>query len=111
MARRRREAEENTEKTGFEAPYISRSERTRATKVVNKVGLQLAGLSPDTLDLLELPQELREAIDDCQKMKTRDKSRQKRLICQLLRAEDHAAIAKRVEAWEISTGRSKHKRP
>ena len=83
-----------------ETPYVTRTERTRAATEVNKIGLRLAEFSPEALDELELPEDLRDAIDFCQKLKIRGRSRQKRLICQMLRAEDHAAITKRVEALE-----------
>jgi ribosomal 50S subunit-associated protein YjgA (DUF615 family) len=86
--------------TTEETPYLTRTERTRAATAVNKVGLRLVEFSPDDLDQLELPEDLREAIDVCQKLKIRGRSRQKRLICQILRSEDHGAIAQRVVALE-----------
>ena len=88
------------EEDAEEKPYVSRTELTRAATAVNKIGLRLAEFPPDALDELELPEDLRDAIDICQKLKIRARSRQKRLICQLLRAEDHEAIARRVEALE-----------
>ena len=90
-----------------EAPYVTRTERTRAATAVNKVGIRIAEFPADALDQLELPENLRDAIDACQKMKPRGKSRQKRLICQLLRAEDYEAIATRVEALEAALKGSK----
>lgn len=36
----------------------------------------------------------------CQQMKIRGRSRQKRLICQMLRAEDHEAITQRIDEME-----------
>ena len=95
------------EAIGEETPYVSRTARTRAAATVNKVGLRLADLPPDLLDQLQLPKELRDAIDVCQKLKIRGKSRQRRLICQLLRAEDHEAITTRLEALEVATSRAK----
>ena len=103
MTKRRR----GTDKDAEETEDGTRTARTRAATAVNKVGLRLAALPPDALDQLELPQELREAIDRCQKMKLRGRSRQKRLICKLLRAEDHEAITKRTEALEAAIRRSR----
>ena len=103
MTRRRRGTEEDAEATD----YVTRTARTRAADAVNKVGLRLADLPPDALDQLELPEELREAIDLCQRMKVRGRARQKRLICKLLRAEDHETITKRTEALEAAIRRSR----
>jgi len=76
----------------------TRTQRTKEATAVNELGLQIATLSPDVLDLLDLPERLREAIDVCQVLKLRARSRQKRLICRLLREEDHEAIRSRVES-------------
>ena len=103
MTRRRRSTEEDVEETD----EVTRTARTRAASAVNKVGLRLAALPPDVLDQLELPEELREAIDLCQRMKVRGRARQKRLICKLLRAEDHETITKRTEALEAAIRRSR----
>lgn len=103
MTRRRRGTEENAE----ESDEVTRTARTRAAAAVNKVGLRLAALPPDALDQLELPGELREAIDICQKLKVRGRARQKRLICKLLRAEDHETITKRTVALEAAIRRSR----
>lgn len=78
----------------------TRSQRTRAATAVNQLGLELIALSPSNLDQLELPDELRAAIDVCQGLKIRARSRQKRLVGQLLRAEDHETIRHRVESLE-----------
>ncbi len=75
----------------------TRTARTRAAAAINELGLHLSTLEPDELDRLELPEQLRREIDVCQQLKARGRGRQNRLIGQLLRAEDHAAIRKRVE--------------
>lgn len=106
MSKREKRNGETGEQAATEEPYASRTERTRATQAVNKMGLRLAGLSPTLLDQLELPEELREAIDVCQKLKVRHRRRQQRMVCQLLRDEDHVAITKRVQALDLKkTGR------
>jgi ribosomal 50S subunit-associated protein YjgA (DUF615 family) len=103
MSKRRRREEESTE----ERPYVTRTARTQAATAVNKVALQMTEFPPEALDQLGLPQGLREAIDLCQRLKPRGRSRQRRLICQLLRGEDHETIRKRVEALEADKERSK----
>ena len=105
MSRRKGRDREDAEET----PYVTRTERTRAATEVNKIALRMAEFPPDALDQLELPERLRDAIDVCQKLKLRGRSRQKRLICQLLRAEDHEVIAQRVETLEAALKRSKAK--
>lgn len=75
----------------------SRTEKTRAAHAINKVGLQLTRLSLRDLDRLELPERLREEIERSQRLKSRSRGRQNRLIGQLLRAEDHEAIQQRLE--------------
>jgi len=81
---------------------LSRTERTREATVVNQLGLQLVAYPESDLDQLELPEELRHAIRVCQSIETRAKGRQKRLVCQILRGEDHEAIRARVESLEQS---------
>ena len=70
----------------------SRTQLRHEAREVSQLGLDLIALAPPTLDALALPEELREAIALCQGLKIRARSRQKRLIAQLLRAEDHDAI-------------------
>lgn len=101
MSKRKKWDNEHGQPDAAEQPYVSRTERTRATQVINKMGLQLAGLPPTVLDQLELPEELREAIDLCQRLKVKSRRRQQRLVCQLLREEDHEAIIKRVQALDV----------
>ncbi len=90
--------------TAEETPTLTRTARTLAATAVNKIGLRLVEFSPEDLDQLELPEDLREAIDVCQKLKIRARSRQKRRVCQVLRSLDHEAIAERVSALEERRG-------
>jgi ribosome-associated protein len=70
----------------------SRTQIKREAQQVSRLVLDLISLAPPALDSLALSPELREAIDVCQGLKIRARSRQKRLIAQILRAEDHEAI-------------------
>ena len=79
-------------------PRPTRAQLTRAARAVNELGLQLTGLSPGELDRLELPERLRQEIDECRRLKPRSRGRQNRLIGQLLRAADHEAIREQVES-------------
>ena len=76
----------------------SRTEKTRAATEVNRLGLELTRLKPAELDLLELPERLREEVDRSQGLKPKSRGRQNRLIGQILRAEDHEEIADRLES-------------
>jgi len=77
---------------------ISRSQRTRDIKAINRLGLQLVALSALELDRLELPEVLRNAVVACRKLTKGALGRQKRLVCKLLRDEDHEAIRAQVES-------------
>ena len=80
---------------------VSRTRRRQDARAVSQLGLELIALSPAVLDRLDLPSELREAIALCQRLKLRARSRQKRLIAQLLRAEDHDAIRGRIATYGV----------
>ena len=82
---------------------LSRTERTREVRIVNQLGHQLVAYPPSVLDQLELSEELRHAIDVCRAMKPRARGRQRRLVCQILRGEEHEAIRERVESLEQSS--------
>jgi ribosomal 50S subunit-associated protein YjgA (DUF615 family) len=76
----------------------SRSERTRDIKAINRLGLELVALSQLKLDRIELPEELRSSIEACRTLTKGALGRQKRLVCKVLRSEDHEAIRKQVES-------------
>ena len=80
---------------------LSRTRRKQEAQAVSQLGLELIALSPSVLDRLDLPVELREAIALCQRLRLRARSRQKRLIAQLLRAEDHEAIRGRIGTYGV----------
>jgi ribosome-associated protein len=76
----------------------SRSQRTREVKAVNQLGLKLVALSQLKLDRIELPDDLRDAIEKCRALTKGARVRQKRLVCKMLRSEDHEAIREQVES-------------
>ncbi len=104
MSKRKKQYDDEDEQSAADQPYVSRSDRTRASKAVNKIGLRLAEFPPHILDKLDLPEELREAIDLCQSLNIKSSRRQQRVVCQLLRDEDHETIASRIQALNISRG-------
>ena len=58
---------------------------------------QREAVGPVDLDVLELPEELREAIDICQGLRAQSQGRQRRLVAKILRGENHEAIRERLE--------------
>jgi ribosome-associated protein len=78
----------------------SRSQLHRDASQIYELGLALIGLGPADLDLLDLPSDLRDAIDVCRRLDGRARSRQKRLVAQRLRAEaeDLEALRERFES-------------
>ena len=97
MSRRRSDdrPEEVDEETSAE-PRPSRSQKSRDSKAVTELALEMIELKGPDLDLLELDDDLRQAIDVCQGLGLRARSRQNRLVAQLLRASDHEAIRVRI---------------
>ena len=83
--------------SGDAVDSLSRSELKREARRVSQLVLDLIALPSSALDALELNASLREAIDLCQRLKLRAQARQKRLIAQLLRAEDYEAIRRSLE--------------
>lgn len=75
----------------------SRAQRTREVKEINRLGLRLVALSPLKLDRIELSEDLRDAITHCRSLTKGAHGRQKRMVCKLLREEDHEAIRKQLE--------------
>ena len=80
------------------SPPASRSERTRDIKATNQLGLQLVALSQLKLDRIELSEDLRNAIVECRALTKGARARQKRLVCKILRSEDHEAIRRQLES-------------
>jgi ribosomal 50S subunit-associated protein YjgA (DUF615 family) len=89
-------ADELAEADGRQVP--SRSQRTRDVKAINRLGLQLVALSPLKLERIDLGEELRNAVEECRTLTKGALVRQKRLVCKLLRDEDHEAIRKQLES-------------
>lgn len=100
MTARRKGPDDGATDDTEEGARPSRTELTRAAGAVNRLGLQLTRLSPQDLDRMDLPERVREEVKLCQTLKPKSRGRQNRLIGQLLRAEDHEAIAVRLGALE-----------
>jgi ribosomal 50S subunit-associated protein YjgA (DUF615 family) len=83
----------------------SRSQRTREVRAINQLGVKLVALSPLKLERLELPDDLHSAIVEYRGLTKGARGRQKRLVCKILRSEDHEAIRKQLESIQLDAGR------
>ncbi|MAJ61866.1 MAG: hypothetical protein CBC48_19245 [bacterium TMED88] len=83
--------------SGEETAPLSRTQMRREAQRVQQLVLDLIALPSSGLDALGLDPSVREAIHLCQGLKLRAQARQKRLIAQLLRAEDYEAILRTIK--------------
>ncbi|MDG2049130.1 MAG: ribosome biogenesis factor YjgA [Myxococcota bacterium] len=84
--------------SGEEPAPLSRTQMRREAQRVHQLVLDLIALPSSGLDAIGLDPSLREAIHLCQGLKLRAQARQKRLIAQLLRAEDYQAIRRTIKS-------------
>ena len=95
--------EESEEEDLYEGP--SRSQRKRDAEALQALGKELTELSSEQREKINLPESLREAIDDLAKMKSFGaRRRQLQLIGKLMRSLDAASVR---EAIDRATSKSK----
>lgn len=82
----------------------SRSQKKRDARAVSDIGEALARLSAASLKRLPLDEELRAAVLACRAMQRGARARQLRLLGKLLRARDHAAIARELAEIDRASG-------
>lgn len=83
-----------------EIPAISKSEIKRQMTALQKLGEELIGLPKSKLDKLDLPENLRDAIDTAKRITAHGGlSRQKQYIGRLMRIIDAQPIAEQLEKW------------
>lgn len=69
--------------------YISRTQMKKDARAMQKLGEELVGLSPEQLAAIELPEELREAVNEAGKIKAHGaRRRQLQRIGRLMREVD-----------------------
>ena len=90
---------------------VSRTRQKQEARAVLQLGVELVSLPHAELDALGLPEDLVDAIVLCRRLKLRAQSRQKRLIAQLLRAEDYDAIRQRMKAHRVPDADAGHRNP
>lgn len=80
---------------------ISKTRRKRAMHALQDLGEALVALNGERLAALDLPEPLREALDEAKRMKGFEaKRRQRQYIGRLMRDVDPAPIRARLDAWE-----------
>ncbi len=90
--------------TETEVPDVSKSEIKRQMTALQKLGEELIGLSKDKLDKLNLPENLRDAVDQAKRITAHGGlRRQMQYIGRLMRIIDAQPIAAQLEQW-----RSRH---
>ncbi|BBP00509.1 ribosome biogenesis factor YjgA [Sulfuriferula nivalis] len=83
-----------------EIPVISKSEIKRQMTALQKLGEELIALPKSKLNKLDLPENLRDAIDDAKRITAHGAlSRQKQYIGRLMRIIDAQPIAEQLEKW------------
>lgn len=85
----------------------SKSELKRASKAVQDLGLELAGLSSERLDAIEMSPELRDAIDTYRRTKSHEgRRRQLQYLGKVMRSADEAALREALAAATIGSARA-----
>lgn len=80
---------------------ISKTRRKQAMHALQDLGAELVALSSERLASLELPEALREAVDEARRIKGFEaRRRQLQYIGRLMREVDPAPIRARITAWE-----------
>ena len=83
-----------------EIPEISKSEIKRQMTALQKLGEEMIGLSKDKLDKLDLPENLRDAINAAKRITAHGGlRRQMQYIGRLMRIIDAQPIAAQLEKW------------
>ncbi|MEW6133277.1 MAG: ribosome biogenesis factor YjgA [Pseudomonadota bacterium] len=85
---------------GEEVRPLSKTKRKEAMLALQDIGEELVKLPANKLEKLDLPEELRRAVEDCRRF-TRHGAirRQLQYIGRLMRGVDEAPIARQLAAW------------
>lgn len=86
---------------GEELQPISKTRRKEAMLALQDLGEELVKLPASKLDKLDLPDELRRAVEDCRRFTKHGAiRRQLQYIGRLMRGVDEAPIARQLAAWK-----------
>ncbi len=79
---------------------ISKTKRKEAMHALQDIGKELVKLPANKLERLDLPEELRRAVEDCRRFTKHEAiRRQLQYIGRLMRGVDEAPIARQLAAW------------
>ena len=84
-------------------PYTkpSKSQRKRDMAALQKLGEELVGYSADRLEKVEMPDDLRRAVDEARNIRDHEgRRRQMQYIGRLMRDVDPVPIKAAIDAWE-----------
>ncbi len=101
-----RDFEENTE--AEEEQPLSKTKRKAAMQALQDIGEELVQLPANKLEKLDLPDELRKAVEDCRRFNKHGAiRRQLQYIGKLMRGVDEEPIARQLAAWKGESGEEK----
>ncbi len=79
---------------------LSKTKRKEAMHALQDIGKELVKLPSNKLEKLDLPEELRRAVEDCRRFTKHEAiRRQLQYIGRLMRGVDEAPIARQLAAW------------
>lgn len=83
-----------------DAQRPSKTQRKKQMHELQALGERLLALNPDQLAAVELPEDLREAVNDARRLRTHEaRRRQMQYIGRLMRGTDPAAIIEKLAIW------------
>jgi ribosome-associated protein len=92
---------EQAPEAGDEEQPISKTQRKAAMHALQDIGKELVELPANKLEKLDLPDELRRAVEDCRRFTKHGAiRRQLQYIGRLMRGVDEAPIARQLAAWK-----------
>ncbi len=84
----------------MEDEILSKTKKKAQSHALQKLGVELVGLSKERLASMDLPEPLREALRDAQRITAHEgRRRQMQYIGKLMRDIDPAPIQARLDAW------------
>jgi ribosome-associated protein len=91
---------EQTPEADEEIQPLSKTKRKEAMHALQDIGKELVKLPANKLERLDLPEELRRAVEDCRRFTKHEAiRRQLQYIGRLMRSVDEEPIARQLAAW------------
>ena len=85
---------------GEDIQPVSKTKKKQAMHALQDIGKELVKLPANKLERLDLPEELRRAVEDCRRFTKHEAiRRQMQYIGRLMRGVDEAPIARQLAAW------------